>query len=279
MLEDVESLITLSGNSADAFQDRQPNLRANIIGLVGQQSQRERFHDLIPGGIECQCFTTPDTFAEAISRSVAVIVLSLDFDESVYRGLIQQTLSTSSHIQIALLATENHRATEPIPNDEVFTPPFDPESVKRDVARLYIRAYYSSTLEAFYGLNIEATTYRMQLEHGAGGDPEQLERLETAANVLESHLKQFRDHLTTEDVRELSARDEGIREFLQTPSARFDPAALGLPSACPECGLNWTENDGSQFGDGFERIAANTWRCTRCSHVISNPGSSNQYVT
>ena len=279
MLENIESLIEHSVDSDAPLEDRQPNLRANIIGLVSPQFQCDQFHERVPSGIECQCFTDPGSVADAISSSVAVIIVSLDYDAAVYRELVQETLTTSSHIQIALLAREDHDIPKQIPNDEVFTPPFDPESVKEAIARLYIRAYYSSTLEAFYELNIKVTSYRMQLKNGVADDTERLERLEKATDVLESHVKQFRDYLRPEDVRELWARNNGLREFLQQSAARFDPAVLGLPSACPECGLDWTVQYGSKLGNGFERIAANTWRCTRCSHVIANPGAANKFVT
>ena len=277
MLQDVIDTVRDGGDPAIPIEERSPNLNAEVCGLVADQPEKARVRNLIPSGIDRTIVSNLESFEVQLSKNSAVVVLSLTFDEAEIRRLIHRALTTSKHIQIALFGRQEATA-ETLPHDAHFHPPFDVNAGQQRMARLYIRAYFSSTLEAFYQLNIQALNHEMR-DPGRAEEGARLERIEKSRALLRRHLGEFTSYLDADDIQDLSLSQGDVAESTTALESRFDPRTLGLPPACPECDLTFEEYHGEDLGDGYEKIAAKTYRCTRCSHVINVSESAQRFIS
>lgn len=275
-----DSPLQQDGQPEKPIQERSPTLRADISLLVPRADRRATVERLIPDRISVRSFTDPDTFVRELNGNVAVAILSLTVSEECLRAVVRRLVAESEHAQIALLADESIDFLDcEIPHDELFVPPLASEEFIPLIKRVYIRAYYSVTLERVYQLGLSTQYHEMQVQAGESDDDGRLERLEESTKLTKAYLAEFRRYLQPEDFEALSNRGETLHSIASFEEAGSDPSVHGLPDSCPDCGLDWTRNHGPRFGNGYESIGANAWRCTRCSHVIANPGPENHRVT
>lgn len=270
----LSDLLSQEQAPAEEIEDRSPNLRAEVVGVAASRDQFQRIRELVPDGIEVSRVDDPESVTEALSGNVAAVILPTEHEQSTLEDAVLSVLRESKHVQIVMLDTEASQSTPPVPHDEAFTQPVGDEDVQR-MARVYVRAYYSSSTAAFFDLSITANNYRLSNEEV----DERLERLERTIDLLERHLSAFRAFLEPADRTQLANREAEYTDYFSDFGTRFETAALGLPKACPNCGLDWTVTHGQRLGRGFERVAANTWRCTRCSNVLANPDSGRTWVS
>lgn len=50
------------------------------------------------------------------------------------------------------------------------------------------------------------------------------------------------------------------------------------PDECLECGFVWGEFQGRKYGTGYETLAANVWKCTRCEHTVRSSPTNGKRI-
>lgn len=259
------------GDSDRAMADREPTFRAQIVLLAPQVTWKSIVHDVVPNRIDVIVVETVDEYAEELSGNVAVSLLPATLPRERLRGLARYSLQRSPHIQlIAYGENVSEGEKEKLPVDDYYSRDSD-RDLKAVLKRMYFRAYYSATLARIYQINITLVSRKHATPTAETGDDPEPKKLEDAAELLQSYLTRFRSHLDQRDIEDLRGRNTFVREVNGTSKSRFDPAVWNLPRSCPNCDLDWTVYHGPRLGQGYENIGANTWRCTRCSEVITTP--------
>lgn len=259
-----------------AARQRPLQFHAEVFVVAGD-GLTEVIKPLLPAEIPVEYFTSPDAYREAVSGNVAVVFLSASLRESCLRELITETLSRNGDARFGLLATDGTQLLQSdVLEDAGFVFPQDTEKFKSLAKRLYIRAYYCVAIKRYYRIGLRIRNRELQLD----SEPDdELKTLRKSRERIRRYLEQFRLYLGPEDFKAISTRTDRTDEFLDSRTVSQDPTQIGLPTSCPECDLDWTTWHGSKQGNGYERIGANTWRCTACGRVIGNGEPDNYRVT
>lgn len=272
-----DGLFGTTPRSTDPIAERPPNLQATVSCLVPDGERRASLEAAAPGEVDVTVAATPASFVDGLSGNVAVAVLSTGVDDEALVGLVRETLRVSEHAQIVLVESDGDHTDEAVPRDGTVHTPFG-EAFAPYLKRMYVRAYYAASLQRLFSLNIAVINQRSVVREDGEEARAELERLEESVELVEEYLELFRQYLQPEDWYELTDREETFRPLFRRGVSRFDPRIWGLPRRCPDCDLAWTVHHGGRLGEGYERIGANTWRCTRCSSVIANPDPETKRV-
>lgn len=258
-----------------------PDLRARVL-VLADEGCGEEITAAMPERIPVEAYTTPSSFEAALSEQVAVTVLSLAVDEERLSKLVARTIATSPSARICLSASsEAELDATVVPHDEAVVRPVDRESFTELVTRLYVRAYYVVTMERYF--KIAVSLRNSEFRHRKADEPDdeltgRLERLERARERTGEYLSFFRRHLDRDDITAIKSRPDRLEALVTSSKRGPDPSDVGLPETCPGCGLDWTAWHGPGLRDGYQRLGANTWECTKCGHVIADTDPQGYYV-
>jgi rubrerythrin len=207
---------------------------------------------------------------------VAVTVLDATLPEEKLQEAVARTVSKSAHARIALVATDGAQLLRcEAPHDEAFVFPEEKDTFGSLIKRLYVRSYYSATIERYYKVRFSIRNREIQLSDEEIENDEQIQRLRKAAKVFQSHLELFRNVLKSEDFEAMEDRSDRLESLAANSKNSSSPEAVGLPESCPDCELDWTSWHGTRLRNGYERIGANTWRCTGCGTIIADNDPDN----
>lgn len=220
------------------------------------------------------------TFSDALSGNIAVVLLSMALSDDRLLKSASRTVQATSYTRIGLLAGHEENGKDVRgPHDEIFHQSSDRKTFQNRIKRLYVRAYYDATLQRYYTVNLAAQNRKLGLDEETAADDDQLQKLTDSVELLESHLERFRQYLQPGDIEAILTRSERIESMLTDVKKDHDPTVRGLPRGCPNCGLAWDEWHGPRLEAGYEKIGADTWRCTRCSNVIAGDDPDNYRVS
>ena len=254
---------------------RDPPLSADVC-LLASRDRRSEVASLVPGELSVRGFSNVGTFVESVSGNVALTLISARFPDEQVRQVVQTTLSESWHAGIALFASEVGDLLQcDVPHDDKFVLPEERDSLKTVIKHLYIRAYYSVTLERYYQVCLSIANHERA---DVTSDEKSTEDLYTARRRTHSYLRRFRKFLDSEDFDAIANREERYDELIKTEHREGNPTVAGLPTNCPDCGLDWTTWHDSRLEAGYERIGANTYRCTGCGHTRADNDPDNYPV-
>ncbi|MFC7058507.1 hypothetical protein [Halovenus salina] len=212
-----------------------PSLQAEIHLLASSKLGRQA-ESLIPSQITVQGYTSVSTFLEDLSGKVAVVILDVRVDGDI-RDIVTRTIRESEHARVTLLATDGVQLLGlDIPYDEAFVFPEETDAFESEIRSLYIRSYYAATIERYYKICFSMQNRKTKLD-----DPEsdeQLQRLQGARERLASHLRMFRRVLSEDDMDAIANREHRLKSLSRNAKNNPPPDAIGLPNACPNCGLD-----------------------------------------
>lgn len=267
--------MTHGPGGAGEKKHRRPSLRAELF-LLAKQGWEEAVESSIPDQLTVRTYTEYEAFLEDLSGKVAVAVLDPALADEKLREAIARTISQSAHARIALLATDGAQLLRcEVPHDESFVFPEEAKRFESAIKRLYVRSYYAATLERYYKVCFSIRNREIQLDSEEIERDEEVQRLREALDVLRSHLKQFRRVLKPEDIEAMADREERLESLAESSKNSSSPGAVGLPDACPNCGIDWTVWHGARLRNGYERIGANTWRCVKCGTIMADNDPDN----
>lgn len=256
-----------------------PALNADVF-LLAERSCWSPVRSVVPDELTLRTFEEVDDFQSALSGNIALVLLSLSYDEDILEESIKEVITASPNARIAVIAAEfGDLYHTDLPYDEGVVRPVDREEFDRLVKRLYIRAYYAVTLQRFYKVSITVRNRELRNRAEDSSDDERLERLKTVRVLLQRYLQTFVRHLDSEDFEAMRNREDRLEQFVTAAKSGPDPSALGLPKACPDCDLAWDTWHGRRLQNGYERLGADVWQCTGCGSVLSNPDPTNFHVS
>ena len=266
---------TVQANEPPGETHQTPPFSADVC-LLASSDLRSEIAPLVPAELSVREFGSVETYAESVSGNVALTLVSAALPDERIRHVVRTTLSESRHARIAFVASDGGQLLRcDVPHDDEFVLPEERDSLQRALKHLYIRAYYSVTIERYYRVCLSIENYER-----AGGtvEEESVEKLYTARRRVHSYLRQFRAFLDTEDFGAIATREDRYNELIETGHRGGNPTAAGLPTACPDCGLDWTTWHDSRLEAGYERIGASTYRCTGCGHTLADDDPDNYRV-
>ncbi len=251
-----------------------------IILVDGNEKRGKRVQDRLASEVTFEVFTTPDSAVDAIDRWLAVLVVSATFPDDDVEMLVYTARGRSPFCHVALLSKEAARLDElEVPRDEELTSPLTWGEFGETITSMLLRAQYLAGLQHYYKQSLALNTRRIRLKgEDVETDPE-FTALEEELARLEGRLDGLSEQFSPEEYRAVMGRIQ--EENHHTPGEGkpvANPATFGLPDSCPRCGLEFGIWHGPMLGHGFERIAANVWRCTECNQVMDNPDPSNRRI-
>lgn len=250
---------------------------ATVLVLI-PRSKRQSIKSNIPSGLNHTFVHSIHGFRERLSEEVAVTLLPSSGSDDSRRNLIRSVMAQSPHTHIGMFIPTNSLAgTESLPADVTFEWPLD-DSFGQQLIRLYLRAYYSATLERYFELNISIQNHQLQTRESRKSSGDDLRRLERSAARTKSLLDHIRSRLTEEDLQGLLTRPDTFRKALEPPNPTVDPSIDDLPDHCPDCTQPWGDWDDARNGFGYRQIAARVWRCQSCGYVVANPSPDGYHV-
>ncbi|MFB6151011.1 MAG: hypothetical protein ABEJ40_04315 [Haloarculaceae archaeon] len=265
------------GPSEPLEERKVPTLRAEVFVLADRDCG-SKIESAMPGEVPVRTFSNPGEYVGELSGNVAVALLSVAVSEDRLLRVVKRTITASEHARIALFAQGNVELLEcDVPSDETFVTPVDREEFEETIQRLYVRAYYSVTLDRFYRIALAIRNRELKLSAAEQEEDDRLRRLRDSIELMRAYLVKFRGFLGPDD-REAMANREDRLEALADAAKAGDPAAAGLPSACPDCSIAWDEWHGPRLRNGYKRIGADAWRCTRCGSVMANMDPSGYQI-
>ncbi|WP_435186415.1 hypothetical protein [Halobellus sp. EA9] len=236
----------------------------------------------MPDRLPVETFTTSASFEAELSEKVAVAVLSLAVPESRLSKLVPRIIATSPSARICLSASSGAELdASDVPHDETIVRPVDRESFTDLITRLYVRAYYVVTMERYFKIAVSIRHCEFRHRSADAPDDETIERLDRLKRVrdrTERYLSYFRDYLDQDDIRAIKSRPDRLDDLVRSSKRGPDPSDVGLPETCPGCGLDWTAWHGPGLRDGYQRLGADTWECTKCGHVVADTDAQGYYV-
>jgi len=271
-----ESLLG-SIEAAGPLEDRSPSLRAPVY-VLSDPDWPSAITSAAPDSVCVQRYTDATTYLDALAGNVAVAFLAASIPDSKLKAVAKQTIATSEHAQIVLIATDSAQLLRcEVPHDETITID-DRKDLDATIKRLYIRAYYSTTIQQYYKVGLSIQNCEMRQTADGSEQNERHQNLVKTHELLRSFLEQFRSYLTVEDLRAIKRRDSVLRPLMGDVKEGPDPTSLGLPQSCPDCDLDWTVWHGHRLRHGYEKIGANTWSCTACGQILTDGDPDNYRV-
>ncbi|MFW6385100.1 MAG: HalX domain-containing protein [Halodesulfurarchaeum sp.] len=250
-----------------AFVDPNRRRRERVAGRIG-----DRFR-LLP-------FPTPEAARGGIDRSIAVVLVSCEFETEDLEGLLRYSTRASPHSEVGLMATDSADLLDvDVEYDVELISPVTWAELVATIDTMIRRAQYSATLQRYFQVTLTANNRRIASRASDLADDEEYQRLESEIGRLQGRLDELTEAMGPDDYRAIHRRlDRGQTDDVDN-LPRSDPSIFGLPDECPNCGLRWGVWHGNQQRYGYERIAAFVWRCTDCDHVISNPDPNFRHIT
>lgn len=265
-----------SDDRNEAETDRGPT-----IVHVDENEKRARWvANRLQDDVSFRAFGDPEDALEVIDRSLAVLVVSGAFDDTAIETLVYTALARAPFCHVALLS----RDREPIAGldvraDAELTSPLTRAEFGDVIDSLYLRATYLAGLQRYFRLSLALNDRRIRLKGKNTRADETFLNMEAELERLEGRLDALSEQFSAEDYRELMSRlQRQGKHSMGVGTPVTNPQIFGLPETCPDCGLEWGVWHGPTLGHGFERIAANVWRCTECDRVIDNPDPSHKRV-
>lgn len=264
------------GSTLDAGSpSHQPSLRAEIF-LLSKQGWPDAVELSVPDQLTTRRYTAYEAFLDDLSGKVALTVLDPRLPDEKLRECVVRAIQESPHVRIAFVATDGAQLLGcEAPHDDAFVLPEEREALESTIKRLYVRAYYSATLERYYKVCFSLRDREIRLSTEDADGDEELKRLRNAQSVLRSHLRAFRQELRPEDIEAMANREQRLERLAEHSKNDSSPEAVGLPETCPGCGLDWTAWHGTRLRNGYERIGANTWRCANCGIIMADNDPEN----
>lgn len=254
-----------------------PTFSAEVF-LLADRDRRSQIDALIPDKLPVRGFGTVESMVEALTGSVALVVVSARLRDRKLEWVVRRTLGTSEHARVVLVAADGTDLLDrEVPYDDDFVVPDERDALESAIKHLYVRAYYSATIERYYDVSLSISNYSVR-QGIDDGDRETLRRLKGNRSRLRSYIEQFREFLDPEDFEEMMQREHRFHDLGESANRDSDPGVFGLPDSCPDCGLDWTTWHDNKRGAGYAQIGASTWRCTRCGHVLADNDPDNYRV-
>jgi len=273
--EPDEGVAHHSSEGSSKEQVYSPSLHAEII-LFSDKEWIVTAESSISDRITTRTCSSYEQFLSDLSGKVAVAVFDATLAEEKLREAVARTVNESAHARIALVATDGAQLLRcEVPHDEAFVFPEETDEFDSLIKRLYVRSYYSATTGRYYKVQFSIRNREIQLSDDERAADERIQRLRKSAEVLQSHLKLFRNVLKPEDFEAMEDRSDRLENLATESKNSSSPEAVGLPESCPKCELDWTSWHGSRLRNGYERIGANTWRCTGCGTIMADNDPDN----
>lgn len=252
-----------------------PPLRAEVF-VYASEPCRARVRPLVPDEVTLREFGNADALADAASGNLALVLGSAHCPDSRLEAAVHATLRANQYARVGMIAADGEPLLRcDVPHDDAYVLPGEREALRTGIKHLYIRAYYSVTLERFYEVSLAIENH----ERAPGEtDAEQLQTLRESRERFASYLKLFRGFLDAEDFDSIAKREERFDALFESDHRRGNPDIVGLPDACPDCKLDWTGWHGPRLGVGYEQIGANTYRCAACGHTLADNDPDNYQV-
>lgn len=255
-----------------------PPLLAELF-VLGDREYRSRISAVTPDKISNEEFASAEAYVDALSGRVALAVVSVERPDEQLEWIVRQTLRASEHARIVLTASDGAALLRcEVPHDESFVLPEERDALEAAIKELYVRAYYSVTLDRYYKIGLAIKTHGEATDPGDRIDEETLGQWREKRMRLRSYLEQFRAFLGPDSFKAIASRGDRFDALVGSADREGNPSAIGLPDSCPDCRLDWTTWHGTQLGTGHEQIGANTWRCTRCGHTLADDDPENYRI-
>lgn len=252
-----------------------PPLSADVFVFANERC-RAQITPLVPDEITVREFESADKLVEAASGNLALTLVSAHQPEPRIEQVVRETLCASQHARVGLVAGDGAPILRcDVPHDDSFVLSQERDTLQTAIRHLYIRAYYSVTLDRYYKISISIENN----ERTPGeNDAEQLQKLSESRDRVFGYLRLFRNFLNTDDFADIATREDRFDVLVDAPRRRGNPDVVGLPDSCPDCNLDWTDWHGPRLEKGYERIGANTYRCTACGHTLADNDPDNYRV-
>lgn len=271
---------TREKTAADSSEDGQSPPRPGVALVDPNRRRREYVTKRIGDRFRLLLFDTPETANESIDRSVAVLLLSMEFENKEIARLVRDAKLASPHVEVAIMAKDSGDLIDvDVDHDEELISPVTWEEFTTTIDSMIRRAQYSATLQRYFQLTLAANNRRIASSAEDLADDEQYKRLESEIDRLQARLNELTEAMDSGDYESMLHRLNQDETPADSDSPRSDPSMDGLPEECPNCGLGWGIWHGQQLGHGYERIAAFVWRCTDCDYVMANSDPNFRFVT
>lgn len=251
------------------------------VVLVDENEKRgKRAMKLLAEQFAIEVFASPSAAVDELDRMVAVLVVTASFPREDLEMLVYTARGRSPYCHVGLLAKDREEiASLDIPRDEEFTSPLPWGTFRKRLGSMLVRAQYLAGLQRYYKRSLALNNRRIAGAEGEGDEAASLVAMEAELERLEGRLNALVEGFTPEEYRAVIERIQSDDDRpLGDGQAITNPGIYGLPDECPRCALEWGAWHGPGKGHGFERIAANVWRCTECDLVIDNPDPSHRHV-
>lgn len=250
-----------------------------VVLVDANEKRGERAKELLGDQFAMEVFSNPTTAVDELDRMVAVLVVTASFPPEDLEMLVYTARGRSPYCHVGLLAQDHEEiATLDVPRDEVFTSPLPWGAFRKRLGSMLVRAQYLAGLQRYYKRSLALNNRRIAGSEGEGSD-EAIAAMEAELERLEGRLNALVEGFSPEEYRAVIERIQSDDDRpLGDGQAITNPGIYGLPEECPRCALEWGTWHGPGKGHGFERIAANVWRCTECDLVIDNPDPSHRHV-
>lgn len=264
-----------SGPESDAVGESPP-LRAEVF-ILSDRECRSQITPLVPDELTVREFDCVAEFAEQASGNVALALISAERSDDRVDRAVRATLSASQHARIVLIAADGQTLLQnEVPHDDAFVLQKERDGLQTAIRHLYIRAYYSVTLDRYYKICLAIENHERHPREKR--DNEQMQELRKTRSRVYGYLRRYRGFLDTEDFTAIATREDRFDDLIDSSRRQGNPSAVGLSDTCPDCGLDWTTWHGSRLKAGYERIGANTYRCTGCGHTLADNDPDNYRV-
>lgn len=256
-----------------------PALDAEVF-LLAEQESWAPVRSAVPDEITLRTFEEVDAFHTALSGNIALVLLSLSFEEDTLETAIKAAITASPNARIVIITQEfGDLYGSDLPYDEGVVRPVDRKEFETLLKRLYVRAYYAVTLQRYYKVSVTVRNRELRHRGDNDSDCDRLERLKTARKLLQRYIQTFVRQLDNEDFEAMKNREDRLEQFVTAAKNGPDPSAFGLPKSCPDCDLAWDSWHGQRLQNGYERLGANVWQCTGCGTVLPNPDPNNYHIS
>lgn len=154
--------------------------------------------------------------------------------------------------------------------DDILERPVFKEEFRETIEFRYIAGAYSNFLSELYDVNSSLLAIQRAGDDEIENKQESIAKIKSRQEDLNIHLQSLGDHLPGEAILDILPAIERHDQYLTKPEADPDSGKSTKFRArrCPACKLPWGVDHRNHLGNGFNRLGADVYQCTRCNKIM-----------
>lgn len=252
----------------------------SILLLDSSNTRNDLFSSWVPG-VTVKSITSPSELSHEFDSTVTVACLSQSLLDENRETVLQYILKRNPYCQlIGVIPRSAFVSPYEDEFDKILQRPVFKDDFKETIEYRYIAGVYTHLLSEYYDVNSTLVAIKRASDDEVKERQESIQRMKIRYSNLKDKLDALQENLTSETLMNVMQTIEQHKKHLTTPDKDITEGKETKyhQSRCPSCQLPWGVSHRNELGNGFEKIGADVYQCSRCESIVHGLAGEHRVV-